>query len=174
MRSSHHVTTIRWLLSLTTTATFLVHTTTSSADEATRLPAPRADAKVAPVRALTDAELVRERKGAEVERGFGIGIAFTGIAIGVGSTAYTIVGFGTRSGGSGFGAMSALVDGGTGMGVGLALGLMGIPLWVHGQRRVARANEEAQEREKARPRITFAPSFAPLAGGALAGLSATF
>lgn len=172
MRSPIHVSTAPTVLALM----MLTSANVASAEEVTCLPAPRAATKIDPVHALTDAELVRERKGAETERGFGIGITLTGIAIGVGSTAYAIVGFATRSGsgGSGFGAMAALVDGGTGMGIGLALGAMGIPLWVHGQRRVARANDEAHEREKLSPRITFAPSFAPFVGGAQAGLSATF
>ena len=87
-----------------------------------------------------------------------------------------IVGYASNSGGSGggLGALGPLMDGGTGMGIGLALGAMGLPLWVHGQRRVGRANDEAHEREKTRPSITFAPSFAPVAGGALGGLSASF
>ncbi len=172
MRSPLHVSTAPTVLALM----MLTNANVASADEVPCLPAPRATPRVDPVHALSDADLARERKGAETERGFGIGITLTGIAIGVGSTAYMIVGYATSSGGGGggIGTLGPLVDGGTGMGIGLALGAMGIPLWVHGQRRVARANDEAHERENLRPRITFAPSFAPVVGGALGGLSATF
>ena len=64
----------------------LTHTNAASADEVPCLPAPRATPRVDRVHSLSDLDLVRERKGAEVERGFGIGITLTGIAVGVGST----------------------------------------------------------------------------------------
>jgi hypothetical protein len=172
MRSPLDVRAVYALLALM----MLTHTNAASADEVPCLPAPRATPRVDRVHSLSDLDLVRERNGAAVERGMGIGITLTGIAVGVGSTAYLIVGYARQSGGSGggLGALGPLMDGGTGMGIGLALGAMGIPLWVHGQRRVGRANDEAHEREKTHASLTLTPSFAPVAGGALGGLSASF
>jgi hypothetical protein len=107
-----------------------------------------------------------ERRMGEIQRGIGIGTTVAGIAVGTAATGFMVIGLGTGQGQGSLAALGPIVVGSAGAGLGLLLSALGVPLWVSGQARIAHAKE--------RERVSFVPSFTPVAGGGVASLGVSF
>lgn len=92
----------------------------------------------------------------------GVGTTLVGIGVGAGFTAFTIVGLADAS----LSGLGTSILGGIGVGTGLVISAIGVPMWVAGRARLSRAERASS--------LSLVPTFAPVAGGAMAGFGATF
>ncbi len=88
------------------------------------------------------------------------------MAVATAATTYMFVSLGTGQGQGSLAALGPVVVGSAGAGLGFLISALGVPLWVAGQVRIARAKESE--------RVSLLPSFTPLAGGGVATLTVGF
>jgi hypothetical protein len=138
----------------------------ASADEAPSAAAPTSESTARPVPRRDALSPVEERRIGEIQRGIGIGTTVAGMAVATAATTYMFVGLGTGQGQGSLAALGPVVVGSAGAGLGFLLSALGVPLWVAGQVRIARAKESE--------RVSLLPSFTPLAGGGVATLTVGF